>query len=122
MGFASSDDPADMDLSAPYFMARTRREVEEYAASEYFEYGWSTVEAGGGVAAPALPDGWGSPGRPDVKERVALWVWCPVVWAVLSDDPCEHDKAHDPDCECQSMFPLTVDPAAFGDGGAPSGG
>lgn len=42
MGFASDDeDGRELDLSRPYFTAPTRREVEEYADTEYFEYGWS---------------------------------------------------------------------------------
>lgn len=41
MGFASCDYP---DLDDPYFTAPTLEEVESYAMTEYFEYGWSHYE------------------------------------------------------------------------------
>lgn len=42
MGFSSYDGPDD--LTKPYFTAKTLEEVEEFAANEYFEYGWSTTD------------------------------------------------------------------------------
>ncbi len=55
-----------------------------------------------------LPDGWGDPATPENAERIAQWVWCPVVHAVLSDDGCEFDKVHERNCPCGSRFRLAV--------------
>ena len=57
-----------------------------------------------------LPDGWGDPASPENAERIGEWVWCPVVWAVLSNDGCEFDKRHQADCQCGSRYPLSVTP------------
>lgn len=43
------------------------------------------------------------------RQRVGEWVWCPHVWSVMCNDPCEFDKQHDRDCPCGSRYPLTID-------------
>lgn len=60
------------------------------------------------MTASTWGDGWGSPDLPENAERIGQWVWCPDVWAVLTDDPCAYAYEHPRDCRCDSRFPLSV--------------